>query len=119
MGRDAPARPGGRHYESSVERGADAQSLSPLGRVYGSRQLGRARDLATHRERKLAVAPHRHLIILILSKSLSHWQKPVPTSDLDPGLRRKSEERVSHSTECPQIGREEVRGRWSDSCSRR
>ena len=37
---------GHRHHPGPVERGADAQPLPPLGPVHGSRQLGRARDLA-------------------------------------------------------------------------
>ena len=62
---DGIAHPGDghRHHRGQVERAQSAQPLPPLGRVHGSRELGRARDLAPTRCRKLAVAAHRHLTI--------------------------------------------------------
>src|SRR5215469_2474113 len=37
------------HHRGEIERAQSAQPLPPLGRVYGSRQLGRTRDLAPRR----------------------------------------------------------------------
>src|SRR6516164_2968130 len=45
----AHSRHGDGHHRSEVERAQFAQPLPALGRVHGSRQLGRARDLAPRR----------------------------------------------------------------------
>ena len=45
----AHSRHGDGHHRGQVERAQSAQSVPPLGRIHGSRQLGRARDLAAGR----------------------------------------------------------------------
>src|SRR5215469_7605895 len=46
MARAAHSRDGHGHHRGKIERAQSAQPLPPLGRVYGSRELGRARHVA-------------------------------------------------------------------------